>query len=263
MIFVRSAVFNVLFYVTFFVMAIVGLPCLLLPRAASMALVRLWARTSVDMLALICGTRIEFRNLHLLPEGASIIAVKHQSFLETFAMIVVLGDFCYVLKKELLSLPFFGWYARATGMIGIDRDRRAGAVPPLQRAVREKLADGRQILIFPEGTRRPIGVPPVYKSGVSALCAAADAPCTPVALNTGLYWPRHSFRRWPGTAVIEILPPIPPGLDKSEFMAALQAAIEPATNALVAQALADDPSLARATMNDNPAPLPPIKSLRR
>src|ERR1700761_8206564 len=125
MILVRSAIFQVVFYATFIALMIAGLPCLLLPRTATMALVRLWAHVSVRLLAVICGTRIEFRNLHLLPRGASILAVKHQSFLETFALITVLDDYAYVLKKELTALPFFGWYAKAAGQIGIDRDKRA------------------------------------------------------------------------------------------------------------------------------------------
>lgn len=246
MILVRSAIFQVVFYATFIALMIAGLPCLLLPRTATMALVRLWARVSVRLLAVICGTRIEFRNLHLLPRGASILAVKHQSFLETFALITVLDDYAYVLKKELTALPFFGWYAKAAGQIGIDRDKRAATLSGLQRAVREKLGEGRQVVIFPEGTRRPIGVAPVYKPGVAALVADCGVPCTPVALNSGLFWPRHSFRRLPGTVVIEFLPPIASSPNKRAFMRELQGAIEPATDALVAAAIAADPSLKEA-----------------
>lgn len=249
MIVIRSAIFNALFYVVFLIMAVIGLPSLLLPRRVPLAIVRLWAKVSVAMLAIICGTRIEFRNLRYLPRGASIIAVKHQSFLETFAMITVLDDFSYILKKELLSLPFFGWYARATEMIGVDREKRGRAMLALQRAVRDRLAADRQVVIFPEGTRRLVGAPPAYKPGVAAICAVAQVPCTPVALNTGLFWPRHSFRRKPGTVVIEFLPPIPRIEDRAGFMKALIGAIEPATDALVAQALADDPTLRPAAAN--------------
>ena len=246
MILVRSAIFQVVFYATFIVMMVVGLPCLLMPRAATMGWVRMWARVSVWLLAAICGTRIEFRNLHLLPKGASILAVKHQSFLETFALIAVLDDYAYVLKKELTAIPFFGWYAKAAGA---DRHRpreaRGDAGRPCSAPVREKLAQGRQVVIFPEGTRRSIGVPPAYKPGVAALVADSAVPCTPVALNTGLFWPRRSFVRRPGTVVIEFLPPIAPGLGKRAFMTALQDAIEPATEGLVAASLAEDPALAK------------------
>lgn len=236
---IRSLVFNAAFYTAFAGLMVAGLPCLFMRRRACLAVIRLWARMSVWLLHAICGTRIEFRNLHLLPKGASILAVKHQSFLETFALITVLDDFSYVLKKELAHVPFFGWYVRASGQIALDRSKRGGAIALLKTAVQEKLAAGRQVVIFPEGTRKPIGAPPDYKVGVAALCANSQVPCTPVALNTGLFWPRRSFRRRPGTVVIEFLPPIATGLAKRDFMAALQDAIEPATDALVAEAFAD------------------------
>lgn len=250
---VRSAVFNVVFYATFIALMIVGLPCLLLPRPMILSFVRLWARVSVFLLRAICGTKVTFKNLHLLPKGASILAVKHQSFLETFALATVLDDFSYVMKRELMSIPFFGWYVKATGQIGIDRDRKAGIVAVLQQAVCEKLKAGYQVVIFPEGTRRPVGAPALYKSGVSALCLHGKVPCTPVALNSGLFWPRRTFLRYPGTVVIEFLPPIDPCLDKRDFMLALQNAIEPATNALVARARAADPRLDQAVRNNKPA----------
>ena len=255
MLLVRSAIFNVVFYTTFVLLMIVGLPCLLLPQRACLALVRLWARLSVAMLDVICGMKVEFRNLHLVPKGASILAVKHQSFLETFALITVLEDFTYILKKELTTIPFFGWYVRASGQIGVDRDKRGGVLPRLQAAVRDKLKDGRQVVIFPEGTRRPVGVPAAYKPGVAALCTASRVPCTPVALNTGLFWPRRSFKRRPGTVVIEFLPPIPSDLPKRDFMVRLQNAIEPATDALVAQALAEDPALDEFIVKRTSAPV--------
>ena len=234
---IRSAIFNIAFYTTFVGLMVLGLPCLAMRRRACMVVVRLWARLSVWLLRVICGTRVEFRNLHLLPKGASILAVKHQSFLETFALITVLDDFSYVLKKELSDVPFFGWYVRASEQIAVDRAKRGGAIARLQKAVQDKLRAGRQVVIFPEGTRRPIASAPDYKVGVAALCAASRVPCTPVALNTGLFWPRRSFLRRPGTVVIEFLPPIATGLAKRDFMEALTGAIEPATDALVAEAL--------------------------
>jgi 1-acyl-sn-glycerol-3-phosphate acyltransferase len=253
MLLIRSALFNVVFYATFIAFMVIGVPFLLISRGSALLVVRLWARVSVWLLAVMCGTRIEFRNLELLPKGASIVAVKHQSFLETFALINVLDDFTYILKKELTTIPFFGWYLRATQQIGIDRSKKGSTMGMLVRAVQEKLAAGRQIVIFPEGTRCPVGMPAVYKPGVSVLCVAGNVPCTPVALNSGLFWPRHSFVRRPGTVVIEFLPPIHPGLDKRHFMAALENAIEPATNALVARALADNPDLDDSIVRRTPA----------
>lgn len=237
MIILRSALFNVAFYALFVVMMILGLPLMLLPRAVVTGLIRIWATCSLWLLATICGARLEVRDRALLSKGAVIVAVKHQSFLETFALITVLDDFCYVLKKELLSIPVFGWYLRVSGQIAIDRAKAGGALLALQRAVRKKLAAGRQIIIFPEGTRQPLGAAPVYKPGVAALYMASGVPCTPIALNTGVFWPRKTFLRRPGTIVIQVLQPIEAGLPKRAFLQALENAIEPATDALVAEAL--------------------------
>ena len=237
MIVVRSAVFNVAFYTLFVIMMILGLPTMLLPRGAVLWVVRFWARSSLWLLAMICGARLEVRDRALLPAGACILAVKHQSFLETFALLTLIDDFAYVLKRELLAIPLFGWYLKATGQIAIDRAKGGGALLMLQRAVRARLAGKSQIVIFPEGTRRPIGAPPAYKPGVAALYIASGTPCTPIALNTGLFWPRKGWLRHPGTIVIQVLPPIEPGLDRRVFLQALENAIEPATDALVAEAL--------------------------
>jgi 1-acyl-sn-glycerol-3-phosphate acyltransferase len=237
MIVFRSVVFNILFYTTFIILMVGGSP-LMVSRRWTFGLVRFWARASLGLLDLVCGIRVEFRNLHLLPQGGSILAVKHQSFLETFALITVLDDFTYILKRELTWIPLFGWYLKVTGQIAIDRSRKGSVIQQLIPQVRRKLATGRQIVIFPEGTRRPVDGPAVYKSGVAMLCAAAAVPCTPVALNTGLFWPRRSFLKRPGTVVIEFLPAIAPA-PREDFMQALKNAMEPATAALVAETAAD------------------------
>ena len=243
MILIRSLVFNVAFYLSFILLMTFGLPTMIISRGSVLVVVRLWARVSLWLLATICGTKVEFRGLHNLPNGAAIIAPKHQSFLETIALIVVLSDFTYILKKELIAIPFFGWWLKASDQIAIDRSKGSGTLVQLQKAVREKLALGRQVVIFPEGTRKPIGAPPAYKTGVAILCADCSVPCTPVALNAGLFWPRRSMLRPPGTVVIEFLSAIDPGLEKRLFLQALEAAIEPATNALVEEALRANPDL--------------------
>jgi 1-acyl-sn-glycerol-3-phosphate acyltransferase len=254
MILIRSLVFNIAFYLSFILLMIIGLPTMVVSRQSVLVIVKLWARVSLWLLAAICGAKMEFRGLHNLPKGAAIIAPKHQSFLETIALIVVLEDFTYILKKELLTIPFFGWWLKASDQIAIDRSKGSGTLTQLQKAVREKLAMGRQVVIFPEGTRKPIGAAPAYKTGVAILCADCEVPCTPVALNAGLFWPRRSMMRPPGTVVIEFLPPIEHGLDKRQFLQALETAIEPATNALVAEALRANPSLIFSqTVHPSPA----------
>jgi 1-acyl-sn-glycerol-3-phosphate acyltransferase len=232
----RSAVFNAAFYLSMIVQMIVFLPVLALPRHRGVWVVHNWARLSVWLLRVICGTRVEIRGAENIPTDSAIVAAKHQSFLETFALVPVLGDFAYILKRELNWIPFFGWYTLRHRMIGVTRGARGRAVQSMLAAVRAELARAdRQIIIFPEGTRRPPGAPPQYKSGVVALYAELGLKCVPVAVNTGLFWPRRKFVRYPGTAVISFLPAIAPGLDREAFLAELERRIETETAALLAE----------------------------
>jgi len=240
---IRSILFNVLFYAQLVGLLIGGVPCLFFGRRGVHGLARLWARNSIWLLDKICGAKLEFRGLENLPKGACIVVAKHQSFLETFALTVPVSDFTFILKRELMRIPFFGWYLKRGGMIGIDRADRTSVVTRLTPRVREQLEEGHQFIIFPEGTRRPVGAPPQYKAGVARLYLASDVVCVPVAVNTGLFWQRRSFRRRPGRIVIEFLEPIQPGLEKEVFMKTLQNRIETATDRLVAEACREKPML--------------------
>ncbi len=246
MIVIRSIVFNVLFYANVTILAFLGLPTLLLNRGAVQDLARLWSRNSLWLLDKVCGAKVEFRGLQNLPKGACVIAAKHQSALETFALTTQMDDFTFVLKRELLAIPMFGWYLKGAGQIAVDRARRGQALADLTRQVAGAVAQGRQVFIFPEGTRKAPGAPPDYKSGVAHLCAATGAICVPVALNSGLFWPRRGWLRHPGRIVIEFLAPIAADADKQQFMRRLEAEIEQATARLIAEALAADPSLGAA-----------------
>lgn len=243
MVFLRSAAFHILFYVVLVGLMILGLPYAFLPRQKMLDLPKLWGRISLFLLNHVCGLKVEFRGLEHIPDGGVIIAAKHQSFLETFAMPTRLGDFTYVLKRELLGIPLFGWYLRAAEQLAIDRSKRTSALTQVAKEARRILAQGRQIIIFPEGTRKPVGAAPDYKAGVALVQAETGAPCVPVALNTGLFWPRRGFARRPGQAVIAFLEPIKPGLEKREFMALLQERIETASTALANEAFTRDPAL--------------------
>lgn len=245
MVLLRSFVFNVCFYVLLIVLMVLGIPVLLLRRRRIVQTwARLWARSSLVLLQLICGLKVEFRNLERVPEGAALIASKHQSFLETFALLCVVPDFTFVHKRELGRLPFFGWYLKGTEQISIDRSRRSAALNEVAKASQRIFGEGRQLIIFPEGTRQPIGAAPEYKASVAFVQAETGVTCVPVALNSGLFWPRRQFRRFPGTIVIEFLEPIAPGLRKAEFMKLLQERIETATNRLVTEACQANPALA-------------------
>lgn len=240
---IRSLAFHTAFYVTTTLLAFVGLPVLACGRHKVQAYARLWTKTAVWLLEKICATHIEFRGLEHIPEGACLIAAKHQSALETLALTTITRDFSYILKKELMGIPVFGWYLAGAGQIALDRSKRGQALPDLSRQAREAVGEGRQIFIFPEGTRKPVGAAPDYKSGVAHLYADTGAPCVPVALNSGLFWPRQSILLRPGKVTMAFLEPIPPGLPKQEFLRLLQSRIEGATESLIAEALGADPSL--------------------
>src|SRR5262245_793856 len=227
--------FNGLFYLTLFAYFIAAIPTLIMPRAVLLKLVRLWAATNLWLLRATCGIKVEFRGLAKIPPGPLLVASKHQSMWETFALLPLFADPAFILKRELLWIPFFGWYAWKAGMIPVDRGKGATALAAMNELVREELARNRQIVIFPEGTRRPPGAEPAYKYGVVHLYAETGVPCLPIALNSGLFWPRRSFRRNPGTILVEVLDPIAPGLGKDEFFERLQHDVEAATARLIAE----------------------------
>jgi 1-acyl-sn-glycerol-3-phosphate acyltransferase len=214
---------------------LVALPTLVLPRQGIVTVAKFWARTNLWLLRVVCGITVEFRGLEKIPPGALLVASKHQSLWETFALVPVFADSAYIMKRELMWIPFFGWYTKKARMIPVNRGKRSQALADMAACAKQELARGRQILIFPEGTRRPPGAEPSYKYGVVHLYAEGGTACLPVALNSGLFWPRRSFRRYPGTIRVEFLDPIPPGLDKKEFFERLQGTIETATARLVAE----------------------------
>ncbi len=230
---VRSLIFTLWLYLSMPLFAVVLSPALLMPHGAAMGVIKLWSRFVLFGLRWIAGVRVEVRGLEHRPTGPALIAAKHQGMLDVVAPFAFLDDPCFVLKKELMPLPFFGWFAWKTKMIAVDRAAHAKALKDMVRQTRARLADNRQILIFPEGTRTAPGEPADYKPGVAAIYRDVDAPCWPVATNSGVHWPAHGFKRYPGTVVFEFLPPIPAGLKRAEFMKQLESRIEGASTALL------------------------------
>jgi 1-acyl-sn-glycerol-3-phosphate acyltransferase len=231
---VRSVVFNVLFYINAVLHVIAAIPTYALRRRDFFAVAHSWAHTSNFLLRVIVGTKVEIRGAEKIPPGALLVASKHQSVWETFTLLTLFDDPAYVFKRELLWIPVFGWYAWKSRMIPVDRKARGGVIASMVARAKEEFARGRQILIFPEGTRTAPGAPPAYKQGLTHLYAACDVPCLPVALNSGLFWPRRKFLRYPGTIVLEVLDPIPPGLARDAFSTRVQQTIEEASNRLLA-----------------------------
>ena len=235
-IYVRSIVFNTLFYLNTLFWMLVGLPTFLLPYRGIIAIAKMWGRSNLVLLRVVAGIDYDFRGLEKVPPGAAIIAAKHQSAWETFALLTCFDNPAFILKRELQWIPIFGWFTIKGRMVPVDRRKGTQAIPAMIERARIELGRGRQLLIFPEGTRRPAGAAPRYKYGAALIYGGNDVPCVPVALNSGLFWPRRSLRMRPGTIVVEILDPIPPGLEKDEFFALLQDKIETATARLIAEA---------------------------
>jgi len=234
-VFARSLLFNALFYVNIIVRMIIALPAIVLPRRFILGVLRRYSRSTLWLLRVVCKVDVEWRGREKLPQGAYLVACKHQSLWETFALFMLLPDPTYVLKRELMWIPLFGWLATKARMIPIDRGVRAAALARMVARVREEIPQGRQIVIFPEGTRRGPSAEPRYLPGVAYLYDETGLPCVPIALNSGLFWPRRTLHRYPGTVLVEVLDPIEPGLDKRAFLARLQAVLEEATARLVAE----------------------------
>lgn len=227
----RALLFNLGYVGLTVVLGLLFLPLLARRRWARYA-VTVWSRAVLAWLALTVGLRYEVRGLEHLPDRPAILAAKHQSAFETIALNAVFPQSCFILKQELFLVPFAGMYIWRSGHIGIDRKGGAAALKAMTRHARTALARGQPIVIFPEGTRMAPGERGRYHPGVAMLVQAAEAPVVPVALNSGLFWKRKAFMKRPGTITIEILPPLPAGLDRKAMMTQLQDRIETATDGL-------------------------------
>ena len=231
----RSLIFNVLFAAWTGIVFLISLPTLLMPRRAVWAMGRLWVRGSLLLLQAVVGLGHRVVGGEHRLAGPAIYAVKHQSAWDTLVFPTLLDMPAYVLKQELIGVPLFGAYLRRCGMIPVDRQGRASALRRMLAAARAAVGQGQPILIYPEGTRMPPGEARPYHPGVAALYGGLGVPVIPVALNSGLFWGRRSFRKKAGTITIEFLPPIPPGLSRKAFMEELQSRLEGASTRLLAR----------------------------
>jgi 1-acyl-sn-glycerol-3-phosphate acyltransferase len=242
-IFLRSLLFNICFYLVFLFWIVVALPTFLMPRAAVLRVAKWWAQSNILLMRLICNIKVEFRGIEKIPKGPLLVASKHQSMWETISLLRFFEAPFFVLKRELTFIPIFGLFLIKTNMIAIDRSAGGRALLAVLRRAGEEVRRGRQFVIFPEGTRRPVGAPPHYKAGVGQIYVDCGVSCLPVALNSGLFWPRRTFLRYPGTLIVEFLDPLPPGLPRAEFLERIQNVIETATNRIVAESEAEQEKL--------------------
>ncbi|HLB80812.1 MAG TPA: lysophospholipid acyltransferase family protein [Dongiaceae bacterium] len=232
----RSFAFNLLMYGWSLAIMLVGLPVLAMPRRAVFVVARLWARGILWLLAATVGLRHRLARPENRVSGPAIYAAKHQSAWDTLVFMTLLDRPAYVVKRELTFVPLFGWYLLRTGMIPVDRAGGAKALRRMAAAARAAVADGRPLVIFPEGTRVAPGARHPYHPGVAAVYGQLGVPVVPVALNSGLFWGRRRFVKRPGVITLEFLPAIPPGLPRRAFMAELERRIESASARLAAAA---------------------------
>lgn len=236
---IRSVLFNLAFFLFTAVVVVVVTPVLAAPREAMREVARFWARGVLLLLRVICGVRVEVRGLDRIPPGAVVIASKHQSAFDTIVWVTLLPDTIYVMKKELLRIPFYGWHVRKVGNIPVDRDGGGVALRAMLRAAQTALEAGRQVVIFPEGTRTAPGQRAPYLPGVVAIAGASKMPVFPVATDSGRIWGRRSFLKRPGVIRVSVLPAIQPDLPRAQLLAALTNAIETESDRLLAEGPVD------------------------
>lgn len=238
-------IFSVTFTATTVGMSVLVFPGLIMPYSVVLRCKQLWLRVVLWQIRTVIGIDHVERGRENIPDGPVIFAAKHQSAWDTLAPCYIHPKMVFVIKQELTWVPVWGWFLIRVGMIPIDRGKGITALKRIAQRARKIVDQGRSVMIFPQGTRTPPGTDRPYLSGVAAVYASAGVPVVPVALNSGMFWPRHQLLKWPGTIVLEYLPPIEPGLDRKTFMKKLADQIEPATARLEAEALRDYPYLSR------------------
>lgn len=244
MLFLRSALFNCLFYLNLIIRLCIVMPAMFArDKNRIMRQARAWSYTSIKLQELIVGTKIEIEGAQNLPDGGFIFAAQHQSFWDTFAFLNILESPVFIFKQELLRFPVFGQCLMALDMIPVDRSAKGTAMASVLVGARREIRDnGRQLFIFPEGTRRKPSAAIQYKSGVGRIYEDIRVPIVPVVLSSGLFWGRNTFMRYPGQFKARILPPIMPGLSVEDVMDKLVQDTENAYDDLLLETEARNPN---------------------
>jgi 1-acyl-sn-glycerol-3-phosphate acyltransferase len=225
----RSLIFSILFYGFFAVCAVAAAVISLISPNSLAPFSRFWSRAWLAMYHAICGVNYEVRGRENIPRGGCLLAVKHQSVWDTCALFAIFDRPVFVLKNELMFIPFFGWALARLGCIPVKRGTGKSALDNMVRGTRIALTQNKQVVIFPEGTRTAVGQAANYKTGISHLYIALGVTCVPVALNSGIFWPRRKFLRPPGTIVVDVLSPISPGFGRKEMFDLMVGKIEDAS----------------------------------
>jgi 1-acyl-sn-glycerol-3-phosphate acyltransferase len=253
MIILRSVLFNAVFYVNLILQMVLMMPAyFVVSRKKAYFVPKNWVRSSHWLLAKMVGTTFEIEGIENLPKGACIFAPKHQSFWDAYALLPWLDDPFYILKRELTWIPLFGWYVLKQRMVPVDRSARGKVMTAVMERAKEELNAGRQLIIYPEGTRRPPGAVPEYKYGIARLYRDLTVPVVPVVMHPGLFWPRRKFLRYPGHFKVRVLPAIEPGMEPDAFLAHLVDVMETASDKLLLETVEANPHV----------PLPPTAATR-
>jgi len=229
----QSLAFNIAFFAWAFISAIIFIPFFAVSSKAALKVGKPWAVVSLFFARIFCNIRYEVRGHENISTQPVVYASKHQSAWDTLIFLALFPNIAYILKKELLRLPFWGWYLWRMKMIAIDRKAGASSIKQLIRDSKTALKEGRPIVIFPEGTRTKPGAPPDYQPGITAMYSSLGVPVVPVALNSGIFWGKNAFFKKSGIITIEFLPQIEQGLGKKEFITRLENDIEKASNKLL------------------------------
>ena len=259
---IRSALFYLLFIgQTVIAALIVGTIGIIVKRRTPLtwAIASYWCHSNTWLMRVVAGVGSNVSGEENIPEGGCIIAAKHQSDWDVFAIFPHTGRPAYIVKKELMRIPFFGWAARSLDCIEVDRAKGAEAIPEMMRQARAAIDRGCRIVIFPEGTRKAPLAPPDYRFGVARMYDELKVPVVPVALDSGLFWGRNSPILWPGNAQAKFLPAIEPGLPPKVFLDRLRQAIETETNQMILAA--DERGLDRPVPADLRARLDALRDM--
>ncbi len=227
MLFLRSLVFNILFYSALILVFVLAIPTLILPNKATLICGKMLAFIIIFLLRSVLGSKVIFSGVENLQKNEKFfVASAHQSLLETFILQAPLKYPVFVLKKELLRIPLFGWYLRKIDSVDIVRDTTTKDNLNFFEKIKKQIDKSeRPLLIFPQGTRVKFGEKISFKKGAGRIYEALNLPCVPVALNTGKLWPKNSFLKYPGDVHISFLEPIEAGKEKGEFVNDLETKI--------------------------------------
>lgn len=223
---IRSLVFMTFYVFSVAFIGILAAPIAFIASGAAPPIAKIWARIVLPVLKFTAGVSYRIEGIENIPDGGAVIAANHQSQWETIALYAHLPRPVFVLKQELLRIPVYGWWAKRIGNIAVDREGGAKALRAMRNEAAARIAKGEQIIVFPEGTRSPVGSRRPYLPGVAGVYAAANAPCVPAAHNSGEHWRHPGPDKIPGEITLRFLPPIAPGLDRKTFLRELQTQIE-------------------------------------